>query len=366
MISLMKKGSVLILLLCCGFACQQKTQRIISAYTGSVKNMLGEDINLDSLEHFLTMNMEAQEVPGISLAIINDGRVVYHQVKGYADRARQKKVDHQTIFEGASLSKPLFASLVMKLVEKGKLDLDQPLHQYLPYEDLAHDERYQKITARMVLCHTTGLPNWRTDADDGQLVLKFDPGTAFNYSGEAYEYLAKVVAHLEHTNNSGLEALYQKWIAKPLGLRWTKFIQDDYNLQHKALGYKNGEITRGSDDPAVFGAAYSVHSEALDFSKWVISLMEQKIWSEESSQALLEEQVELPSDSPYRTEGISHWTLGFAKASLPGGEVYGHGGNNPGYTSIFVFQPDTKWGLVLFTNADQSRLPIQLLLHLNT
>lgn len=98
-------------------------------------------------------------IPGLSLAIINDGQVVYHMVRGYADIKKKSLVDDRTIFEWASLSKPLFAYMVMFLVEDGKLDLDKPLHEYVDYHYHGidkEDDRYKQITARMVLLHTTG------------------------------------------------------------------------------------------------------------------------------------------------------------------------------------------------------------------
>ena len=331
---------------------------------GKITNLIGKEVYSDSIDIFLMKQMEAENVPGLSLAIINDGKVVYHIVKGYEDLEKKNKVTKKTIFEGASLSKPMFAYFVMGFVEEGRLDLDKPLYQYLPYEDIADDERYKKITARMVLSHTTGFPNWRSDHERKELFIKFEPGTSFEYSGEGYQYLAKVLAHLMKTDDAGLEAIYQDRIAIPLGLRYTKFIQDDYNLSNKAKGYKNGKHVKGNDDPTVFGAAYSLHSEAMDFSKWLVEILEQQGLKKESYLELFKAQVEMPEDSRYRQDGITDWTLGFAKATFPFGTVYGHGGNNYGYTSLFVLEPETNWGFIIFTNDDQSQICLQLLQYL--
>ena len=329
-------------------------------------NLIGKEISTDSINSFLDRQMEAEEVPGLSLAIINDGRVIYHVVKGYEDMENKKKVNDKTIFEGASLSKPLFAYFVMGFVEDGILDLDKPLHEYFPYEDIANDERYKRITARMVLSHTTGFPNWRSDFDENKLFIKFTPGTSFEYSGEGYQYLAKVLAHLMDTNDAGLEKLFQDRIAIPLGLKYTKFVQDDYNLRNKAKGYKDGKRVEGGNDPTVFGSAFSIHSEAMDFSKWLVAILAQQGLSKASFSELFKAQVEMPAESEYRKEGITDWTLGFAKATFPFGSVYGHGGNNPGFTSLFVLEPDTKWGYIIFTNDDQSQIGLQLLQYFMT
>ncbi len=336
------------------------------ALSKTVKTLVSKEVSTDSIESFIDQQIETLEVPGISLAIINDGEVVYHLVKGYADIDQKEKVTNRTIFEGASLSKPLFAFLVMDFVEEGKLDLDKPLYEYLPYEDIAYDERYKKITARMVLTHTTGFPNWRSDHEGEELFISFKPGTAFQYSGEGYQYLAKVLAHILETDDAGLEKIYQERIARPLNLKYTKYIQDSENMENKAKGYKDGKAVGEDDDPKIFGAAFSIHSEAMDFSNWLIALMNKKGLSPESYDELFKTQFVLPDGHPQKQSGITDWTLGFAKATMPFGSAFGHGGNNPGYASIFIIVPETKWGYVMFTNSNQSQLPVVFLQYLMT
>ncbi|TSE04202.1 serine hydrolase domain-containing protein [Aquimarina algiphila] len=332
----------------------------------TIKNLIGKEVSIDSVEAFINLQMKTLNVPGISLAIINDGKVAYHLTKGYADVAKKKNVSNRTIFEGASLSKPLFAYFIMGFVEEGQLDLDKPLYKYLPYDDIAYDERYKKITARMVLSHTTGFPNWRSDYEDNKLFISFEPGTAFQYSGEGYQYLAKVLAHILKTDDAGLEKIYQERVASKLNLKYTKFIQDSYNMKNKAEGYKDGIVVGEDDDPKIFGSAFSIHSEALDFSKWLIALINKEGLSKESYDELFKTQFTLPDGHLQKQGGVTDWTLGFAKATLPFGSAYGHGGNNAGYTSIFVIEPESKWGYVMFTNANQSQLPMVFLQYLMT
>ena len=331
----------------------------------TVKNLMGQDVAVDSIDIFLETMMKQLKVPGASVVLINEGKVVYKTSKGFADVERQIKVTSQTIFEGASLSKPLFAYLVMKDVENGLLDLDKPLFQYLPYKDIAYDERYKKITARMVLSHTAGFPNWRSDSGGTKLKIKFAPGTSFEYSGEGYQYLVKVLAHIHHTDDKGLEAIFQQRIAQPLQMKFTKYIQDAYNLQNKAQPYDQGKRIQGEKVTNEFGAAYSVHTNAEDFSKWIMALLAGKGLSQSSYQALFKPQVTIPENSRYKQQGVVHWTLGFAEAHMPFGTVYGHGGNNPGYTSLFTINRAKKWAFLVFTNAHQSTLALQLLLFLN-
>ena len=103
------------------------------------------------------------------------------------------KVDSNTLFEAASITKPVFAFAVQRLAERGVIDLDKPLWLYLPYPDIAYDERYKLITAKHVLTHRTGFPNWRSMNESGKLDIKFTPGTDYGYSGEGFEYLKMVV-----------------------------------------------------------------------------------------------------------------------------------------------------------------------------
>ncbi len=137
--------------------------------------------------------MKDGEVPGLSIAVINDAKVVWQKSFSVVNSATNQPVSDDTIFEAASLSKPVFAYGVLRLVEKGKLDLDTPLVKYLPKPYVQNDERAGLITAWMVLTHTTGFPNWRNNQ---ALKTHFNPGERFSYSGEGFVYLQKVVEHL--------------------------------------------------------------------------------------------------------------------------------------------------------------------------
>lgn len=187
----------------------------------SVTNLMNKEVPSDSIKNFIDHKMKEMNIPGLSLAIINDGQVVCHMVKGYAD------------------------------VEKKSLV----------------DDRYKQITARMVLSHTAGFPNWRPDYD---LIIHFDPGTDFRYSGEGYIFLERVIQSILNTDYKGMEAYFQEKVAVPFKMLHTKYVQDDYNISHKATAYMNGErLPKNEKVVQEFISASNVHSEALDFSKWL-------------------------------------------------------------------------------------------------
>ena len=134
----------------------------------------------------------------------------------------------------------------------------------------------------------------------------------------------------------------------------TKYVQDDYNMSHKATAYIKGKILpKSSEVTEEFNSASNVHSEALDFSKWLIALMEEKGLSKKSYDELFSDQITM-SEAPdmLEEEEAVAWTLGFAKFKISNRVVLGHAGNNDGFNALFLLDRDKKWGLVQFNNAD--------------
>src|SRR5262249_26786218 len=129
-----------------------------------------------------------------------------------------RPVDDNTVFEAASLSKPVFAYAVLKLVEQGKIGLDVPLTKYLPKPYVDGDPRLEKITARIVLSHRTGFPNWR---GPNPLTFHFTPGEAFSYSGEGFVYLQRVVEQIE---SKPLNDVMAELVFNPLGMTSSSYV----------------------------------------------------------------------------------------------------------------------------------------------
>jgi CubicO group peptidase (beta-lactamase class C family) len=143
---------------------------------------------------------------GLAIAVIDDGRVAYVQAYG-ARNAKGDPLQTDTVMYGASLTKTVMAYTTLTLMDQGKLDLDAPLADYLerplisygegethlatygPYRDLAGDERWRTITARMALTHSTGFHNFWFIEPDKKLRIHFDPGSRYSYSGEGFSLL---------------------------------------------------------------------------------------------------------------------------------------------------------------------------------
>lgn len=319
----------------------------------NIKTASGETIHADQLDRFIEEKMHELNMPGLSIAVINDGQIVYHRTLGVKHAETREPVSDQTLFEAASVTKSVFAYFVMRTVEMGLLNLDMPLHEYLPNYDLDHDDRYKQITARMVLSHQTGMPNWRFENKGQYLNLRFDPGSGFSYSGEGYEYLANVIAHLQGGTRKELDNLFNEVVFDFLKMENASFVWDESMKVHKAHGH-NGGVANTRYEPVLPWVAGGIHTEAVSFGKFIVALMEEKGLSEASVRELLKNQVTIPRIHLFADRfGLDAWGLGFGIEDTPYGRAYSHGGNNGDFQSHFEFFKEKKIGYVFFTNCAQ-------------
>ncbi|WP_239057423.1 serine hydrolase [Muricauda sp. TY007] len=325
-----------------------------------IETVEGNTLPLSKLEAEVVKAMKANNIPGVSMAIINKNKMVYHNVFGVANSETGTLVTKASIFEGASLSKPIFAYFVMKMVEEGVLDLDKPLHEYLPHPGIAPEsvKDYKLITARMVLAHQTGFPN---HANGEPIKLAFAPGTDFMYSGEAYQYLAAVIGQLKGVGfKERLNELFQKEVTIPLNMEHTTFIWDDYLKEHKVFGH-NSEGKPTQNSPAAggwsgktFNAFSSVHSEASEYAKFIIAMLKRKGLKNDTFEAMLKEETHFSDNNPLKKEiGQTGWGLGFAQKVTSKGTMHMHTGNNHDFQAYAMFMPEKEYGLVVFTNCDK-------------
>ncbi len=178
--------------------------------------------------------LELASVPGLAMALISDGRV-WARGFGRAIEDPAQSVSTDTVFEAASLGKPVFAYAVLRLVDAGLLDLDRPLYDYLPIPD-ANSARMKRVTPRQVLSHTTGLPNWRQQP--GPLEPASEPGKTFSYSGEAYFYLQRVV---EAVTGKPFDRHMHEQVFEPLGMKQSSYVWLPEFESRMAAGYDGQE-----------------------------------------------------------------------------------------------------------------------------
>jgi CubicO group peptidase (beta-lactamase class C family) len=295
------------------------------------------------LETEIPKLMEAADIPGLSMAVIQDGEIFWSGAFGVRSRETNEPVDENTIFEAASLTKTVTAAAALKLVERGELDLDTPLSEYLPYPRLAGDERYKKITARHVLTHTTGLPNW------GNKLLR-EPGELYGYSGEGFLYLGRTIGKL---TGMTLEEFARQEIFEPLGMSRTSYVTNELYATTGASGHDRHGFTnplRQRTDP---NGGASLISTVNDYATFLCAIMNDQILKPETIAMMLTPHVKATSR---REEGTidEYVSWGFGWGIQPGNTENGfwHWGDNGDLRAFTVSYKGRKEGLVIFANSE--------------
>jgi len=254
--------------------------------------------------------LAATDVPGIASAVIRAGQLERTICGGVRDVRSRLAVDEDTVFDAASLSKPVFAHAVLQLADQGILSLDAPLTNYLPGY-IPADERASLITARQVLSHSAGLPNWRND--DLPLKTYFAPGKRFSYSGkivvrgcavvveapvphktgsahEGFLYLQKVT---EVLTGEKLHDLVERLVLQPFGMSRTSFVWDWRFDHNRATPHDDFGRPRVSWKPGEGNAAATLQTTVADYARFLLHVMDGSQLQPETSQLWLRPHIEV-------------------------------------------------------------------------
>lgn len=302
--------------------------------------------------------MRENKIPGLSLVIIENAEITVHMELGLKNAKKQDPIVKETIFEAASLSKPVFTYGILKLVEEGKLDLDKPLAEYLCYADVKNDERINSITARMVLTHTSGFPNWRPKNE--VLKIHFQPGERFSYSGEGFLYLQKVV---EHISGLSLEEYTQKNVFIPLGMTHSSFIWSNGSKKSAAHNAAGNPIEDQREVPQ--NAAFTLHTNPLDYAKFVIAILKEGGLNAKTISEMLRPQIQVQEGSTNSIENYTgqlsnsvRWGLGWGIQCAEEGNSFWHWGDNGGFKSFILGSKNSKNAITIFTNGSNGLILI--------
>jgi CubicO group peptidase (beta-lactamase class C family) len=225
---------------------------------------------IPQLEREVPELMKKSNVPGLSIALIRHGKIIWVHGFGVKEAGTSQPVTGETVFEAASLSKPVFAYGVLKLVGQGKLGLDVPLTTYLPKPYIPGDQRLAKITARIVLSHRTGFPNWR---DGDSLPLYFIPGERFSSSGEGYIYLQRVV---EQITGKPLNTFMSETVFEPLGMSRSSYVwHPDFDVLTATGRAADGKPTP-VETPKEAGGASTLNTTAKGCALFVEAVLNRK------------------------------------------------------------------------------------------
>lgn len=184
----------------------------------------------DNLVRDLPRLMRIAGVPGAAIAVVDREKLVWSRSFGVKNILTRDPVREDTLFEAASMTKPVFAYVVMRLVDENRLDLDKPLVAYCRPTNLGTDPNLERITARHVLEHSTGLPNWASEP----LVTDSAPGSRYTYSGEAFIWLQLVV---ETIMGMGLGSVMQAKLFDPAGMSHSSFGWDEDIARAAVFGH---------------------------------------------------------------------------------------------------------------------------------
>lgn len=288
--------------------------------------------------------MAENRVPALGIGIIREG--VLREIRMYGERKKGLPATHHTIFNVASLTKPVVALLTLKLVSNGSWNLDEPLSNYWVDADLAQDPRHKKLTTRLVLSHQTGFKNWRYLNANGKLSIDVDPGTKFGYSGEGFEYLRKA---LENKFKIPMESLADSLLFGPLGMKDTRFAwnnttdinrfahwYDSAAREHvqdfrKTKANAADDLLTTIEDYGKF-SEYVLHGGGLDTSVY--------------------RQMVHPHVPTHRGlfMGLG-WEL-FLNVGPKKEYALVHSGSDAGVKTLVILLPVSRQGLVIFTNGD--------------
>ncbi len=296
--------------------------------------------------------MKEGGVPGLSIALVNRGEIVWNHAYGVLNADTQQPVTDETVFEAASLSKPVFAYAVMKLVGNGRLDLDTPLTNYLPEPYIKNDPRLNKIKARMVLSHTSGLPNWRTGSS---LQIYFTPGERFSYSGEGYVYLQKVI---ERLTGKTLEEFIRGAVFTPLGMTNSSYVWQSRYEKTKAFSHDAAGAVSGRAKPTEANAAATLHTTAIDYGKFITAILNRTGLTDANVREMLKPQISVGAECyeclDHKAEKLSEtisWGLGFGIIHDVSGNFFWHWGDNGDTRAYFFASDQRKDGVIIFANS---------------
>ncbi|OKL38556.1 serine hydrolase domain-containing protein [Pontibacter flavimaris] len=350
----------------------------------TITKLDGSNITAAALDQKIQQLMQAAQVQGLAVTVFNQNQPVYKKAFGYKNIVTKEPLKTSANLYGASLSKAVFAVLVMQLVEEGVLDLDKPLQHYLPrpiytytpqtkwhddYSALKTDSLYRFITARMCLAHTSGFPNWRWVEEDQQLRVKYKPGTRYSYSGEGLVYLQVV---LEKMTGKTLEELMQEKVFAPANMKqssytWQPRFEKDFALGHKA----NGELYPKDKDNEARSAS-TLETTLDDYTLFTQAVLQHKLLKPATTKEMFSPQIRIRSvkqfgplsqrDTTANDAIALSYGLGWGLLQSPYGIGAFKEGHGDGFQHYSILFPETGTGIILMSNSDNAESIFKYLL----
>ncbi len=349
-----------------------------AAGAATVPLLDGREQSVELVDALVNEAMNTREVPGLGVALIHDGRVVF--AKAYGDRSLEPKLPLQpdTVMYGASLTKATFAWFVMQLVDEKKITLDRPIGEYLTkplpeyprYRDLAQDARWKQLTLRMLLNHTTGFANFRFFEPDRKLRFHRDPGTRYGYSGEGI-MLAQFV--LEEGLKLDVGKEMQRRIFDRFGMTRTSMTWRHDFAKNFSQGYnEEGELVPHDQRESV-RAAGSLDTSLHDWSRFLAVVVRGEGLSRQAKAEMIRLQIEIDSERqfPSITEArTDRWKsirlgygLGWGVFETPYGHAFFKEGHDDGTANYALCVEEKRACILLLSNSTRAEAIFVSLVH---
>src|SRR5687768_8426298 len=315
----------------------------------------------DQVDDYVAGEMAKRQIPGVSIAVTRDGKVVKTQGYGFANVELEVKATPDTVYQLASVTKQFTATAIMMLVDEGKLALDDKIQKHLSDVPKAWEE----VTVRHLLDHTSGIksytsiPNFfanaRKDYTPQELIklvadapMEFKPGEKFAYNNTGYYLLGLII---EKAGGKKYGELLEERIFKPIGMTSTRVNDHKAIIKNRAQGYSlpGGKLVNGEYvSPTQPYSAGALVSNVIDMAKWDVAM---------ASEGLLRKPmlVKMFSESKLNDGKGAGYGFGWAVGSRNGRKLVDHGGGIPGFSTQITRFLDDKLTIIVLTNCDNGR-----------
>ncbi|MGB7192541.1 MAG: serine hydrolase domain-containing protein [Collimonas pratensis] len=325
----------------------------------------GEAEQQAQLDQDIPQLLEQDAIPSVSIAQIRNGKVVLFAA--YGEQSDGVPATPATLYNAASLTKPLTAEIILRLVSKGEIELDEPMDRYWLDPDIAADPRHALLTPRLALSHRTGFPNWR-DGKEGLRILR-QPGVKWGYSGEGYRYVAHFA---ENKSGQDFEELAQTYLFKPLAMTETSYSSKDWFKGRIAVPANAAGEAVQPQFASRFNAADLLYTTAYDYGLFIAGVLADQGLSPAVARERGKIQVSMMDEMcqgklaescpPNAGFGLGWQILAFKDETL-----LMHTGKDEGVFTFAYLNRTSRDGAVILTNSDNGyKIVLPVLERLNS
>ncbi|MGA8028618.1 MAG: serine hydrolase domain-containing protein [Bryobacteraceae bacterium] len=308
--------------------------------------------------------LKESDVPSVAVAYIQDRKVVWTEV--YGEQSPGVAATEKTLYNVASLTKPITAETILRLASARKLSLDESMSQIWVDPDIKDDPYSKLLTPRLCLSHQTGFANWRR-MTGGVLKIRWKPGTQTGYSGEGYNYVG---AFAERKLATPFDALAQEMVLDPIGMKETSYTAKDWYSGRLAVPHGPGAENPINPVATKWNAADLLRTTIGDYAKFVVSVMRDQGLTEAiaAERAIITRDLVKPEDleKACREAGevgqcavTAGMGLGWGVEIVNRVKILDHDGSDWGVKTMAMFVPSQGIGVVVFTNGENGTTVIR-------